>query len=189
MKSIGRVRFAVSFAESATPPSVYTACSRVSLVPSLASPPIDHGYPMLQAQPADSRFLESKGGDCDTFTGLRSTPLRQLAKTHCFRSHPPCSLLLDARRASRALARRPRLGNSSSVHPRLDRSTAGPSPAVASRQAMPTVKRSKCCVCGGPATNRCGACAKSGVSLLFCSPEHLKLVRAFLWSSTVRGAG
>ncbi|KAG0658231.1 hypothetical protein C6P46_005890 [Rhodotorula mucilaginosa] len=37
----------------------------------------------------------------------------------------------------------------------------------------------ECCVCGTPSTMRCGACAKVGVELPFCSIEHQKLV----WSA------
>ncbi|GAA6036939.1 hypothetical protein NBRC10512_001288 [Rhodotorula toruloides] len=41
---------------------------------------------------------------------------------------------------------------------------------------MSTEEPSKCCVCGEPTTKRCQACAKSGIDLFFCSPEHQKLV-------------
>ncbi|KAL7341516.1 hypothetical protein BJY59DRAFT_725039 [Rhodotorula toruloides] len=41
---------------------------------------------------------------------------------------------------------------------------------------MSTEEPSKCCVCGVPTTKRCQACAKSGIDLFFCSPEHQKLV-------------
>ncbi|BGP07668.1 hypothetical protein JCM10049v2_003508 [Rhodotorula toruloides] len=41
---------------------------------------------------------------------------------------------------------------------------------------MSTEEPSKCCVCGAPTTKRCQACAKSGIDLFFCSPEHQKLV-------------
>ncbi|BGP31671.1 hypothetical protein JCM10296v2_003445 [Rhodotorula toruloides] len=34
----------------------------------------------------------------------------------------------------------------------------------------------KCCVCGQATDKRCQACAKSGIDLFFCSPEHQKLV-------------
>ncbi|BGO99356.1 MYND-type domain-containing protein [Rhodotorula toruloides] len=41
---------------------------------------------------------------------------------------------------------------------------------------MSTQEPSKCCVCGEATTKRCQACAKSGIDLFFCSPEHQKLV-------------
>ncbi|BGP31717.1 hypothetical protein JCM10296v2_003491 [Rhodotorula toruloides] len=41
---------------------------------------------------------------------------------------------------------------------------------------MSTQEPSKCCVCGESTTKRCQACAKSGIDLFFCSPEHQKLV-------------
>ncbi|GAA6032899.1 hypothetical protein JCM8097_000038 [Rhodosporidiobolus ruineniae] len=34
----------------------------------------------------------------------------------------------------------------------------------------------KCCVCGKETKDRCGACAKAGFDLFFCSREHQKLV-------------
>ncbi|GAA6032908.1 hypothetical protein JCM8097_000043 [Rhodosporidiobolus ruineniae] len=34
----------------------------------------------------------------------------------------------------------------------------------------------KCCVCGQETKDRCGACAKAGFDLFFCSREHQKLV-------------
>ncbi|GAA6027650.1 hypothetical protein JCM8097_007965 [Rhodosporidiobolus ruineniae] len=33
-----------------------------------------------------------------------------------------------------------------------------------------------CCVCGKDTSTRCSACAKVGIDLFFCSPEHQKLV-------------
>ncbi|GAA6027628.1 hypothetical protein JCM8097_007954 [Rhodosporidiobolus ruineniae] len=33
-----------------------------------------------------------------------------------------------------------------------------------------------CCVCGKETSTRCSACAKVGIELFFCSPEHQKLV-------------
>ncbi|GAA6051787.1 Proteophosphoglycan 5 [Rhodotorula toruloides] len=41
---------------------------------------------------------------------------------------------------------------------------------------MSTEEPSKCCVCGEGTTKRCQACAKHGIHLFFCSPEHQKLV-------------
>ncbi|GAA5881272.1 hypothetical protein JCM3774_002873 [Rhodotorula dairenensis] len=41
---------------------------------------------------------------------------------------------------------------------------------------MGALVKQECCVCGEPSTMRCGACAKAGVNLYFCSTEHQKLV-------------
>ncbi|BGO96389.1 hypothetical protein RTBOTA2_002862 [Rhodotorula toruloides] len=41
---------------------------------------------------------------------------------------------------------------------------------------MPQLLGRTCLVCGGPAANRCSACAKAGIDLFFCSPEHQKLL-------------
>ncbi|BGP31690.1 hypothetical protein JCM10296v2_003464 [Rhodotorula toruloides] len=35
---------------------------------------------------------------------------------------------------------------------------------------------SKCCVCGTATTKSCGPCARNGIYLFFCSPEHQKFV-------------
>ena len=34
-----------------------------------------------------------------------------------------------------------------------------------------------CLVCGIKTENRCSSCAKAGIDLFFCSPDHQKLVR------------
>ncbi|GAA6027705.1 hypothetical protein JCM8097_007991 [Rhodosporidiobolus ruineniae] len=39
-----------------------------------------------------------------------------------------------------------------------------------------TVALRACCVCGKATSTRCSACAKVGIDLFFCSPEHQKLV-------------
>ncbi|KAJ8294850.1 hypothetical protein OF846_001925 [Rhodotorula toruloides] len=40
---------------------------------------------------------------------------------------------------------------------------------------MDTQTMGECLVCGTETKNRCSACAKAGVDLFFCSPEHQKL--------------
>ncbi|BGO91100.1 hypothetical protein NBRC10512v2_003367 [Rhodotorula toruloides] len=44
------------------------------------------------------------------------------------------------------------------------------------RPAMATQTTGVCLVCGKETKNRCSACAKAGIDLFFCSPEHQKLV-------------
>ncbi|GAA5895154.1 hypothetical protein JCM8208_000127 [Rhodotorula glutinis] len=41
---------------------------------------------------------------------------------------------------------------------------------------MSDLKPGPCLVCGVVTKNRCSNCAKSGISLMFCSPSHQKLV-------------
>ncbi|GAA6030934.1 hypothetical protein NBRC10512_005807 [Rhodotorula toruloides] len=41
---------------------------------------------------------------------------------------------------------------------------------------MATQTTGVCLVCGKETKNRCSACAKAGIDLFFCSPEHQKLV-------------
>ncbi|BGO91089.1 hypothetical protein NBRC10512_005819 [Rhodotorula toruloides] len=41
---------------------------------------------------------------------------------------------------------------------------------------MTTPAVAECLVCGKETKNRCSSCAKAGIDLFFCSPEHQKLV-------------
>jgi len=56
--------------------------------------------------------------------------------------------------------------------------------SLSSTMSLPSPQ--PCVICGEETTKRCSACAKAGLDLCFCSPEHQKLVSLSLSCSAAR---